>query len=165
MTTPESPITLRPATLQDAELVFRWRNDPFIVAQGSLSREVPWAEHEKWFADTIQRENRRMFIVLHNGQPAGQIRFERLHHSDCVLSVYLAREFTGKGWGLQAIDLGCRTIFQHWPVSRVVACVRADNRSGYSAFRKAGFAEEKIPTLCSQGHFSFVLRRTAAASR
>lgn len=165
MTTAQSQITLRPAILEDAAMVFRWRNDPFIVAQGSLSREVSWAEHERWFAETIQGDNRRMFIVLHNGRPAGQIRFERSHHSDCVVSVYLAREFTGKGWGIQAVDLGCRTIFQHWPVSRVVACVRAENRSGYSAFRKAGFTEEKNSTLCPQGHFLFVLRRRAAASR
>jgi len=154
----ENGITLRPATLEDREMVFRWRNDPFIVAHGSGHRAVEWGDHEKWFAETVRGEHRRMFIILQQDKPIGQIRFDR-NRSDCVISVYLMSAFTGRGWGTQAIRTGCEMIFQTWDVDRLIACVRLDNPIGRAAFLKAAFQESEAITSCPPEHYSLVLTR------
>jgi len=152
-------ISLRPATAADADLVFRWRNDPFILAHGSSQREVHWEEHQKWFAETISSSARRMFIVLEGDSPIGQVRFDRQNRQDCVVSVYLLRAFTGRGWGVRAINRGCTAVFEAWDVERIIACVRMDNPPGRSAFLKAGFREAGASGMCPTEHYSLVLNR------
>ncbi len=158
MSVAENAITLRLATLEDREMIFRWRNDPFIVAHGSWHRAIEWAEHEKWFAETVRGTHRRMFIILHGNEPIGQIRFD-CEQSDCVISVYLMPPHTGHGWGIQAIRMGSAAIFEMWDVDRLIACVRLDNPVARSAFLKAGFRESSAGTLCPPEHYSLVLAR------
>jgi len=155
----ENEIALRPAVIGDLEMVFRWRNDPFILSHGSSHREVGWEEHLKWFGETVSNESRRIFIVLEHGNPIGQIRFERINERDCVVSVYLVQEFTGRGYGLRAIRMGCAAIFSTSDVERVVACIRRDNPASRSAFLKAGFRETEALSLCPGDHYSLILSR------
>ena len=143
----------------DGDMVFRWRNDPFILAHGSSHRAVGWKEHQKWFAETISVKSHQMFIVLEQGNPIGQIRFDRKNQQDCVVSVYLLGEFTGRGCGIQAVRMGCTAIFRAWDVDRVVACVRFDNQTGRSAFLKAGFRETEALSSCPAEHYSLILSR------
>ena len=155
----ESAITLRPATIEDGDTVFGWRNDPFILAHGSSHRAVGREEHQTWFAETISGRDRRMFIIQAQDNAIGQIRFERENQHDGVVSVYLLREFTGRGCGLEAIRRGCAAIFQAWDVKRVIACVRFDNPAGRSVFLKAGFREVEALGCCPAEHYSLVLLR------
>jgi RimJ/RimL family protein N-acetyltransferase len=138
-------------------LIFEWRNDPVIVRLGSSQREVTWTEHEEWFSQSITSRKRHIFIVERDGVPIGQVRFDLVEQSECVISVYLASEFTGHGWGIEAIRDGCELIFEEWPVHAVVASVRAENKVGQSAFRRAGFVE--IDARRAPGHRIFKLLR------
>jgi UDP-2,4-diacetamido-2,4,6-trideoxy-beta-L-altropyranose hydrolase len=156
-------ISLRPVTIGDLQMVFHWRNDPFIIAHGSSGREVAWDEHEKWFTETIADSNRRMFIIVDHDEPIGQIRFDRETRQHCVVSVYLLRSFTARGLGVDAIRTGCGAIFQTWDVERVVACVRQDNPCGRSAFLKAGFHESESGGKCPPAHYSLILSRRLSA--
>ncbi len=152
-------ITLRPATSADCEVVFRWRNDPFILSFGSSRRAVTREEHERWFAETLASPDRRMFVIQQGEIPIGQIRFERKRPHDCVISVYLLQEFTGRGLGTEAIRAGCETIFAAWDVNRFIACVRRDNPASRAAFLKAAFQETESEALCPPEHVSLVLCR------
>ncbi len=150
-------IALRPATMADREMVFRWRNDPFILSHGSSQREVQWEEHKKWFESTIFGESRKTYIVLCQGNPIGQVRFDRRGQQTAVVSVYLLQAFTGRGLGVRAIRLGCEAIFEAWQIKKIVACVREDNPASRSAFRKAGFQEANAVGVCPGKHFSLLL--------
>jgi UDP-2,4-diacetamido-2,4,6-trideoxy-beta-L-altropyranose hydrolase len=154
-----SAITLRPATLEDCEMVLQWRNDPFIVAHGSWRREIQREEHLQWFAETVRGSTRRMYIILHADNPVGQIRFDRENQMDCVISVYLMQPYVGRGWGTEAIRIGCREIFQVWDVTRLIACVREDNPAGRAAFLKASFREQNGEGLCPPHHYCLILPR------
>ena len=152
-------IRLRPAVLEDAELVFRWRNDPFILARGSSQRPVSWDEHRRWFEETVAGRQRQLFLALLDGRPAGQVRFDRSGADACVISVYLLEEFTGKGHGLEVIRRGCQEVFRLWGVRTVIACVRGDNARGRSAFLKVGFVEQPRSGLCPADHVALTLAR------
>ena len=150
-------IRLRPATAADAKLIFEWRNDPVIVRLGSSQREVTWTEHEEWFSQSITSGKRRIFIVQNDGVPIGQVRFDLLESSECVISAYLLTEFTGRGWGVEAMRSGCEMIFEIWPIQFVSACVRAENKAVQSALGKVGF--EEIASKAVPGHKAFQLMR------
>jgi len=153
-----SAVTLRPATLGDAEMVFCWRNDPFLVMRGSSQKTVTWKEHLQWFQATVSGSERKMFIVLVGAEPAGQVRFDRVNNETCKISAYLLQSYTGRGLGVEAIRRGCEVLFRQWGVSKIVACIREDNKASRVAFGRAGFVESSEDGLCPKGHFTFVQR-------
>ncbi len=149
-------IQLRPVTLADAALVYQWRNDPFIVSVGTTQRAVAWEEHLNWFRQTVAGKSRKMFIIEINSIAAGQVRFDRRDDADCVISVYLLEQFTGKGWGVSAIRQACDITRREWPNIRVIACVRRSNEPARRAFLKSGFTECMDADLCPAEHSCFV---------
>ena len=150
-------VRLRRATEADEEMVYGWRNEPFLVARSTSQRTVTRDEHGRWFQKAVQGGQRAMFIVEVDGQPAGQVRFDRGNHADCVISAYLLEAFTGKGLGVEAIRQACAKIVRQWKIERVIACVRHDNPPGRSAFAKAGFRDTKAaPGQCPDDHYSMV---------
>lgn len=165
MTSATAQIRLRPAATEDARMVFEWRNDPFILFRGSSQRAVTLEEHARWFAETIKGESRKMFIVVLDERPIGQVRFDRSNEMDCVISAYLLEEFTGKGYGVAAIRQGCAEIFKLWDIEKVIACVREDNGAAHSGFIKAGFREEQTGgDGCPEAHFTLSLRSFSSTS-
>jgi len=158
----DNQIRLRCAKGEDARMVFRWRNDPYLIARGSSQRAVTWAEHQEWFKENQRSDHRVMFIIQRGRLPLGQIRFDRLNNSSCVISVYLLEEFTHKGYGVSAIRYGCREIFNLWDIQEVVAYVRHDNPVARLAFIKAGFIESDPKIEDSESHYTIRLARSNA---
>jgi RimJ/RimL family protein N-acetyltransferase len=152
-------VQLRPAVLDDARMVYNWRNDPFLIARGSSQQAVLWEDHLVWFRETVTGTSRKMFIVVQHEESIGQVRFDRQDDKICVITAYLLETFTGKGYGIDAIRAGCRAIFDEWTVTKIVARVRSDNPVAQSAFRKAGFIEDLNDRGCPKEHISFSLVR------
>ncbi|MBN2569184.1 MAG: GNAT family N-acetyltransferase [Deltaproteobacteria bacterium] len=153
-------IHLRRAERADAEMVFKWRNDPYLVARGSSQRVVTWTEHQKWFEENELSDYRVMFIIQKESLPVGQIRFDRLNQATGVISVYLLEEFTHKGYGVLAIRHGCQEIFSLWDIQKVVARVRQDNLAARGAFIKAGFFETDRRMDGLESHYTMTLSRS-----
>ncbi|HZP81036.1 MAG TPA: bifunctional GNAT family N-acetyltransferase/class I SAM-dependent methyltransferase [Chthonomonadaceae bacterium] len=141
----QAAIRLRPATPEDAERLFAWRNLPEIVALGTTQRSVTWEEHRAWFARTLQGDCRLLFFILHDEQPIGQVRFDREDTDSCQVSLYLLPEHTGHGWGVIALRQACAEAFRQWTVHKVIALIREENARSLSAFRKAGFLPLEAP--------------------
>ena len=156
-------ITLRPATSSDIEMIFAWRNDPFIVARSSSQDTVTWREHVTWLETALRDDEHLIFILERGGTPIGQARFARTHHA-CVISIYLLEHYTGKGYGVEGIRRSCVEVFERWSVSEVIACVRLDNVAAKSAFLKARFVETERKGLCPDAHFTLSLDRATVTT-
>ena len=140
---------------EDSEMVLGWRNLPELVATSSSQKTVGHQEHVAWFKRVVSETSIRMFIVLLDGVPSGQVRFERRDPDVWTISAYLLPERTGKGHGVAAIQSGCQRMA---PQSGcIVAEIRRDNPRSASAVRKAGFFESKMFPPPA-GHDSFLWR-------
>ena len=155
--------TLRPARGDDAERLFRWRNEPLIVALSSSQTTVDWPAHAKWFADALSSPARRIFIIERDGEAIGQVRFDRSDACTCVISVYLVGEHVGRKLGPTAIREACRLIFAAWDAKRVLACVRSENVRAQAAFARAGFGSAS-PSECPADHVAMALERSELES-
>lgn len=150
-----SNFALRPLGEIDRERILAWRNDPFIIERSSSRRAVTREEHDAWFDGILHSSESLGFIVEWNGNAIGQVRFDRDAPGRCIITAYLLQPHTGKGLGVEAIRRACSIVRQQWPNHRIVAFVRADNPSGQSAFRKAGFVDSATPSLA--GHVTMTL--------
>lgn len=132
-------VQVRRARVEDAALVYRWRNDPFLLARSGRPREVAWDEHLAWMGRTLGNPARLLLIAEVDGTPAGKVRFELLRPGEAVITAALVETFTGRGLGVEAIRAGVTEVTRLWGSLTLVAWVRADNAWARKAFVKAGF--------------------------
>ena len=131
---------LRSARQEDAQLLWRWFNDP-TVRRASFSEDaIGWDQHVRWLDDRLSDPDTRLFLVIStDDRPLGQIRFDR-DGSEARISFSLDAGARGSGISSPAIRLGVSAILDAWPdVSKVVALVRVENTPSNRAFRGAGF--------------------------
>ncbi len=148
-------VVLKPLEFEDGKLIYKWRNDPSIVKMSSLQKDVTWEEHVKWMKETVQSGDRRAFIINVDTVSCGQIRYDRMEESVWIISVYLVGDFTGKGIGGKAIEVGNTIMMNRQDAREVWAFVRGENEAGLNTFRKSGFTQ-KFTSRCPKGHISFV---------
>ena len=123
-------LTLRPATLDDAEILFAWRCDPD-AARNSFGPVPTLADHMAWLTATLADPRRAQMIAEHNGVPVGTVRLDQ-HFAETELSLTVAPGLRGQGYGTAMIRAAsCR--------GRMLARVRGDNVGSLLAFLKAGW--------------------------
>jgi UDP-2,4-diacetamido-2,4,6-trideoxy-beta-L-altropyranose hydrolase len=142
-------LRLRPATADDRRLLFGWANDPVVRNNSFHAAAIDWEEHCAWFAAKLRDPACVMFIaLLDGGRSLGLARFDIQRHSATV-SVSIAAEFRGRGWGGRLIRQACEALFAARPVARVNAYIKKDNVASQHAFARAGFRRE--PDVLYQG--------------
>lgn len=145
---------LRPISEEDSDIIFQWRNDPWIRSLGSGNdRAVSREEHSLWFQRIRDNTHHLLFIVqTREGRPIGTVRFDR-DNEQAIISIYLMKDHTGRGIGPRAIEDGCLRAFACWSsLQRVVARIRNNNEPSIKAFDRAGF----IPFMETQDLDNFV---------
>lgn len=53
-------LSLRPATLEDAKMLLKWRNDKATRMASHTTDEVKLEKHIEWLKATLQNQNRRL---------------------------------------------------------------------------------------------------------
>lgn len=151
-------VELRRATQADAELFFEWRNQPEIVALSTSQVEVTWDEHQEWLRRTLANPSARVYVVVVDGLPAGQVRFSSTDDGDCAVSIYLLPPYPGRGIGVRVLGDACERAFHELDVTRVLAYIRSENLRSIKAFRKAGFLDAVV-AHCPAAHIVLALPR------
>lgn len=133
-------LRLRPATLADRQMIYMWRNDPWIVSLGQTRSQVSWTEHCRWFETVLARNCHALFVIeTVDHQPMGCVRFDRFADAADV-SIYLMKSFVGKGFGTIALSESCVLATRKWPDLAVFrAVIRPDNAASIRVFQKVGF--------------------------
>jgi RimJ/RimL family protein N-acetyltransferase len=134
-------LTLRGAEHSDARLLFEWVNDPVVRAQSFTQATIPWEDHERWFARKLADERCLLLIAEDaQGQPVGQVRFDLGDDSSAVISIAMAPERRGQGYGAVAIARACEVLRAQHGLLTVLAYIRRDNLASQRAFSRAGFS-------------------------
>ncbi len=122
---------LKPAHGGHVALLYHWR----IEGESAGWYEGPHTtaeEHRVWLQDRLNNPCVQIWIVEVDGVPVGVVRLD----SNDELSVEIAPEHRGKGYGVEAIQLACAQA-----KGRVKACVDESNDAARRAFVKAGFVK------------------------
>lgn len=148
---------VRPATAADAEIVFRWRNQPWVVALGASQRTVTAEEHHRWFQATLERRERELYIIEVDGQPAGTIRYDFAAPAEAEISIYLMPESSGRGHGRAAFLGTAPHVFIERDVRAITARVLKGNERSLEFFRRLGFEQQSSES----GIYRLALQRPA----
>lgn len=114
---------LRPATLEDAERLFVWRNDPATRTASHNAGELDWNTHVDWLKRSLEDPNRQLMIALCEDVPVGTVRADKADGM-WKLSWTVAPESRGRGIGSAIVKLA---------VEHVNGAILAEIKAGNSA--------------------------------
>ena len=92
-------ITLRAATLEDAEILFAWRNDEGTRAASHNTEPVQWSAHLDWLRRSLAMPQRRLYVALLDTFPVGTARLDLDDAGVTALSWTVAPTHRGRGIG------------------------------------------------------------------
>ncbi len=138
---PTAPLTLRPASLDDAQLLLDWANDPAVRAASFDSAPIPFDTHVRWLAGKLAGGETAFFICEDRTRPVGYARVERRDARTGELAVSVDESCRGRGYGRTLIARAAAAGSTALGVDRVTARGTRAHVSSLRAFRAAGFAE------------------------
>ena len=131
-------IAIRPVTSDDCRTVWEWSNDPIVRTASFQSLPIPWERHEQWFRDKLADRHCRYFMVVDEGRPVGQMRFE-LADGEAEVHIDVSASERSRGKGTEALRLGCGMLRAEGFGRRVVARIKPDNLASIRLFERVGF--------------------------
>jgi UDP-2,4-diacetamido-2,4,6-trideoxy-beta-L-altropyranose hydrolase len=133
-------LKLRRATVDDSDLVFRWRNDPSVRGVSRNSGFIDRRTHDRWIAEVIKDVRRHLFIAHIGARPVGVLRLDDDETARSTeVSLYVGPDLHGLGLGrtlLRAAESACRSRPPGW---RLTAIVLTENRKSRRLFERAGY--------------------------
>lgn len=98
----ELDIKYRKVSMNDAELLFQWRNDPTTRDASFNYSTITMEQHLIWLQKFIVRTDDIMEIAEINGKPIGVVRADNEMDFYC-LSWTVSPVFRGKGFGKEMV--------------------------------------------------------------
>ena len=127
--------------MNDAELLFQWKNDKATIENSITKRGVTMEEHLNWLQNVIDNPQRQLFILDVDGISVGQLRLD-LEGVTAEISYGLGAEFRGKGLGKVLLEQA-ETLAETFAISELTAEVLPHNIASQKLFKNLGFEEEK----------------------
>ena len=131
---------LRPATMEDADHLYAWRNDLETCANSRHQNPVPRKRHDLWMQINVRFGfPTRVVLIAETGDatPIGVIDFQARDPKMASFEVgmTIAPKMRGKGFGSAALALACKKMQD----KALLAEIRSENRASRKVFRKCGF--------------------------
>ena len=131
---------LREVRSMDRDLLYKWVNDPIVRQSAFNTDEINYEEHCNWFTRCLQKEDVKIYILIENGMPVGQVRLN-IEKGEALIDYSIASEYRGRGLGYVIIELISEKVKCMKNVNSLVAHVKAANVSSQKVFLKNGFLE------------------------
>jgi len=154
-----SKLSLHSARIADSDKILDWRNDPWIMSFSGSQRTVGSDEHREWFQNALNDPAHSIDVILLDDKEIGVVRLHRTGADHATISIYLLREFCGKGYGTIAIGLACEKAWSLWPISHIDAFTRKTNLASERSFKKNCFLPVEAAEDPAADHL-FHLRKT-----
>lgn len=138
---PPERVTVRQTRLDDAKLIYNWRNHPSIRAVSRNPREISAEDHRLWLEESLITPGRHIFIgELENGEPVGVVRFDEENKTELEVSIYLDPFRVGQGLGLTLLSAAEAFLVENRKSAvDIYAVTMSGNTSSEQLFIRAGY--------------------------
>jgi RimJ/RimL family protein N-acetyltransferase len=139
----EKNLSVREATMDDAKLLWEWANDPSVRERSFNPEPIKWEAHINWLQKQMDSPDTRFYLLLENGEPVGQIRYDRDEAGESAeIAFSVAREHRGKRLGIEILQFTCDRALKDLDCRQITALVIKGNEASRKAFLRAGFEED-----------------------
>ena len=140
-------IYLRPITMEDTDLVVKWRNNEKVVQNFIYRKPISREEHICWMEQKVATGRVIQFIIcdLQTDKPLGVVYIQNIEeeHSKAEEGIFLGEEEAfGRGIGTEAARLMVRYAFEILGLHKLSARVLAYNMASRRMHEGAGYEQE-----------------------
>ncbi len=134
-------IHLRLATMDDAEVILEWVNDPEDRANSFSSDPVSLEEHLVWMQHALSDDSKLLYIMEDDGVPVGHIKLYK-DGSTAEVGYCIDPEFRGRGYAKKMIGLLTDVVDpEAMGIKRIRASVKPENIASSRALEANGYKE------------------------
>lgn len=142
-------ITLRPITIEDTDMVVRWRNNPRVVNNFLIRDEVTREDHLKWLREKIETGLVEQFVISFDDRPVGCVYLRDIDRAAgrCEYGVFIGEDdATGMGIGNKVCAWAVEYAGDVLGLKRMILRVLEGNTPAIRSYINAGFKQiEVIP--------------------
>lgn len=151
-------LQLRLATMEDARVLWEWRNDVQTRAMSLQSDFVEWETHRVWLETHLKIQRCAIWVAEKNGSSVGSVRFTQAG-DEAIISLVVAPQWRGQRMGKAIIQSACRAIFGIWNINAIRANIKSENIASRRAFENAGFSCDTVSPTSAMSHLTLFLER------
>lgn len=126
----------RAATLNDADLLFEWANDPTTRQMSFHPQPISWQNHLQWLEGMLADSAVLLLILQFQQTPIAQVRFDE----DGTISINLSPKHRGKRLAVPVLLAAITYQAEKRPFSTLTAYIKPENTASQAIFTQAGFA-------------------------
>ena len=156
-------LEFRNVSMDDADTLRAWRNDPEVRSVSFNSARIEESEHRQWLAASIAMPERILLMAEdRSGQRIGKIQIDFISEAmnTVKIGIVVGAEHRSRGLGTILIEKSTTALFKaEKKVQQIVAQIKPGNFASERAFRKAGFISSSSTTVNQQLAHEFVLHR------
>lgn len=130
---------LRTARVDDAFLIWLWRDDATSDKNNVEPRPLAWSPHLQALEEELGSPAKRIWIAESNGVPAGQIRYERIDTMTAEVVVFTMSRFRRRGLALWLLDATANRAAYELGITTVQATIAAGDEAGQRLLLRARF--------------------------
>lgn len=140
-------IYLRPITIEDTDMVLKWRNAPHVVQNFIYRKPITREEHLNWLKNKVETGKVVQFIICdkQTNQPIGSIYIQNIEeeHRKAEEGIFLGEtQGFGRGIGSEAAKLMVQFSFEQLGLHKLTARVLSFNTASIRMHEKAGYVQE-----------------------
>jgi spore coat polysaccharide biosynthesis predicted glycosyltransferase SpsG/RimJ/RimL family protein N-acetyltransferase len=144
------PLAVRPADVQDARLLWEWRNDPGTRASSRNGDLIQWDQHLAWLETSLAREDRKLLLVEDEIGPVGTVRWDLEGDGEWEVSITMAPERRGQSLArplLRAAEVALSDVAasSRTHVTAYLAVVNVDNGASLRLFESSAYLPDLPP--------------------
>ena len=139
-------IYLRPMTVEDTDLIVKWRNEDFVRKNFIYQKPFTREGHLNWVETMVKTGKVVQFIICTNeNKPVGSVYLRDIDetHHKAEYGIFIGeREALSKGYGTEAAKLMIRYAFDERKLHKLMLRVLAGNDRAKKSYENAGFVQE-----------------------
>lgn len=139
-------IYFRPITVEDTDMVLRWRNGEKVVQNFIYREPISKEAHLSWLENKVNTGLVQQFIICDKktDNPLGSIYLQNYDEKESSVEegIFLGEpEAFGRGIGVEATGLLVDYVFSTMPCETITARVLGYNTASRNMFEKSGFVQ------------------------
>lgn len=141
--------SLRQATANDMDLIYKWANDPVVRANAFNTAPIPYENHVKWYNNALKDDEILQYILISKDadgiqKELGQIRLN-IEGNEAFIDYSIAPDMRGKGLGSRMLILLIDELKKSkCEFDTLIGQVKYTNKASAGAFEKCGFKKEEL---------------------
>lgn len=137
-------IQIKKAAISDSNTLLHLRNLKQVRRYFFNTRKIRTTEHNRWFTEKLKDPNCRIYVLVVDSKPIGQIRYE-LENGICEVDISIHPKFSGFGIGTYVLKKTSANEFLKFDrVNKFTAHIKLGNIASQKALEKAGFKNRGI---------------------